>query len=235
MSLKKQEIVVVGNGMVSVRFCEKLLEYDKKNRFHITVLGEEIRPAYDRVQLTSFYEKESADELLMETADWDVEKGIELHLGDRVVEIDRKQKTVTTGQGRTCSYDHLILATGSSPFVPPIKGKDLPGVFVYRTIEDLVAIREYAKKSKTASVIGGGLLGLEAAKAVHDMDLKTTVVERSPRLLTRQVDTGGGVILKHLIEDLGVDVLVDKITTHFTGEEQVDGIAFQATSIYRPT
>ena len=99
-------------------------------------------------------------------------------------------------------------------------------MFVYRTIEDLKAIRDYSKTAKTASVIGGGLLGLEAAKAVHDMGLKTTVVERAPRLLARQIDTGGGVILKHLIEDLGVDVLVDKITTHFTGDDKVDGIAF---------
>lgn len=226
MSLKKHEVIVVGNGMVSVRFCEKLLEYDKNKRFHIKVLGEEPRPAYDRVQLTSFYEKESADELQMVEPNWYADNGIELHTGDRVVEIDRKHKTVITASGRQCAYDHLILATGSSPFVPPIHGTDLDGVFVYRTIEDLEAIRAYAKTAKTAAVIGGGLLGLEAAKAVHDMGLKTSVVERSPRLLARQVDTGGGVILKHLIEDLGVDVLVDKITTHFTGEDQVNGIAF---------
>jgi nitrite reductase (NADH) large subunit len=227
MSLKKHEVVVVGNGMVSVRFCERLLEYDKNQRFHIKVLGEECRPAYDRVQLTSFYEKESADELIIEPASWYEQNGIELFLGDRVAEIDRKHKTVTTAQGRQCSYDHLVLATGSSPFVPPIKGTDLPGVFVYRTIEDLEAIRDYAKNSKTAAVIGGGLLGLEAAKAVHDMGLKTTVVERAPRLLARQVDTGGGVILRHLIEDLGVDVVVDKTTMQFTGEEKVDGIEFE--------
>ncbi len=226
MNLKKHEVVVVGNGMVSVRFCEKLLEYDKNNRFHIKVLGEEPRPAYDRVQLTSFYEKESADELQMVEPNWYADNGIELHTGDRVVEIDRKHKTATTQSGAEYAYDHLILATGSSPFVPPIKGTDLDGVFVYRTIEDLEAIREYAKTAKTAAVIGGGLLGLEAAKAVYDMGMATTVIERAPRLLARQVDTGGGVILKHLIEDLGVDVLVDKITTHFTGEDQVNGIAF---------
>ena len=227
MNLKKQKIVVVGNGMVSVRFCEKLLEYDTNNRFHITVLGEEPRPAYDRVQLTSFFEKDSADELLLEPAAWYTDNGIELHLGDEVVEIDRKHKTVATQKGRRCSYDHLVLATGSSPFVPPIKGTDLEGVFVYRTIEDLEAIRDYAKTAKTASVIGGGLLGLEAAKAVHDMGLKTTVLERSPRLLARQVDTGGGLILQHLIEELGVHVLTHKITTGFTGKEHVDGIQFE--------
>jgi nitrite reductase (NADH) large subunit len=227
MSLKKHEVVVVGNGMVSVRFCERLLEYDKNKHFHIKVLGEEIRPAYDRVQLTSFYEKESADELLLETAEWYEQNGIELHLGDRVVEIDRKHKTVATAKGRQCSYDHLILATGSSPFVPPIKGTDLKGVFVYRTIEDLEAIREYAKTAKTASVIGGGLLGLEAAKAVHDMGLHTTVVERSPRLLARQVDSAGGLILQHLIEDLGVNVMTNKITLGFTGDETVNGIDFE--------
>lgn len=224
MNFKKHEVVVVGNGMVSVRFCERLLEYDPNGRFHIKVLGEECRPAYDRVQLTSFYDKESADELILQPAEWYKENGIELCLGDRVTEIDRKHKIVSTRSGCQYSYDHLILATGSSPFVPPIKGTDLPGVFVYRTIEDLEAIRDYAQNAKTATVIGGGLLGLEAAKAVHDMGLHTTVVERSPRLLARQVDTGGGVILKHLIEDLGVDVLTDKVTLHFTGDEKVDGI-----------
>jgi nitrite reductase (NADH) large subunit len=227
MSFKKHEVVVVGNGMVSVRFCEKLLEYDKNKRFHITVLGEECRPAYDRVQLTSFYEKESADELLLETADWYEENGIELHLGDRVVAIDRKHKTVATANGRQCSYDHLIIATGSSPFVPPIKGTDLEGVFVYRTIEDLEAIREYSKSARTAAVIGGGLLGLEAAKACHDMGLETTVLERSPRLMTRQIDSGGGIILNHLIENIGVQVLTDKITCSFTGEQSLDGILFE--------
>jgi len=227
VSLTKHKVVVVGNGMVSLRFCERLLEYDKDKRFEITVLGEECRPAYDRVQLTSFFEKESADELLLAGADWYEDNGIELYLGDRVVDIDRKQKTVTTTSGRQCSYDHLVLATGSSPFVPPIKGTDLPGVFVYRTIEDLEAIREYAKTARTAAVIGGGLLGLEAAKAVYDMGLATSVVERSPRLLARQVDTGGGLILQHLIEDLGVNVLVNKVTVHFDGDEKVEGITFE--------
>ncbi len=227
MSFKKHRVVVVGNGMVSVRFCEKLLEYDKIERFQITVLGEECRPAYDRVQLTSFFEKESADELLLEPADWYENNGITLTLGDRVVEIDRKNKTVSTASGCQHSYDHLILATGSSPFVPPIKGADLEGVFVYRTIEDLEAIREYSKTARTASIIGGGLLGLEAAKACHDLGMETTVLERSSRLMTRQIDSGGGIILHHLIENLGVKVLTDKISCAFTGTESVDGIQLE--------
>jgi nitrite reductase (NADH) large subunit len=227
MSHKKHEVVVVGNGMVSLRFCEKLLEYDTSKQFHITILGEEIRPAYDRVQLTSFFEKESPDELLLAGQAWYDENGIDLLLGDRVVEIDRKHKTVATASGRQCSYDHLILATGSSPFVPPIKGVDLDGVFVYRTIEDLEAIREYSQTAKTATVIGGGLLGLEAAKACHDLGLKTTVLERSPRLMTRQIDSGGGIILSHLIENIGVTVLTDKISCSFTGEQAVTGIELE--------
>lgn len=227
MSLKKHEVVIVGNGMVSVRFCEKLLEYDTHKRFHITILGEETRPAYDRVQLTSFFEKESPDELLLESNEWYGQNGIDLNLGDRVIEIDRKHKTIGTASGKALSYDHLILATGSSPFVPPIKGVDLDGVFVYRTIEDLQSIRDYSQTAKTATVIGGGLLGLEAAKACHDLGMETTVLERSPRLMTRQIDSGGGVILSHLIENLGVKVLADKITCSFTGEEAVDGILLE--------
>ena len=226
MSGNKQKVVVVGNGMVSVRFCEQLMQYDEHKKFHITIFGEEARPAYDRVQLTSFFEKESADELLIERFDWYIANGIDLHLGERVVEIDRENKTVTSQNGKRCSYDHLILATGSSPFVPPIKGTDLEGVFVYRTIEDLEAIRAYAEKSKTATVIGGGLLGLEAAKACHDMKLKTTVLERSPHLMARQVGSAGGLVLQHLIENLGVDVMTSMITTEFTGDTAVTGIQF---------
>ncbi len=227
MSHKKHEIVVVGNGMVSVRFCEKLLEYDTHERFHITVLGDEPRPAYDRIQLTSFFEKESPDELELASRAWYAENEIQLCTGNRVLGIDRKQKTVTTASGTSFSYDHLVLATGSSPFVPPIKGVDLDGVFVYRTIEDLQAIRDYSQTAKTAAVIGGGLLGLEAAKACHDLGLKTTVVERSPRLMPRQIDAGGGVILSHLIGNMGVKVLADKITCAFTGDQKVDGIQLE--------
>ncbi|HEY5653316.1 MAG TPA: nitrite reductase large subunit NirB, partial [Pontiella sp.] len=185
------------------------------------------RPAYDRVQLTSFYERESADELTLHPAEWYATNGIELQLGARVTDLNRKQRTATTTDGKIYSYDYLVLATGSSPFVPPIKGVNLPGVFVYRTIEDLEAIREYAKHAKTAAVIGGGLLGLEAAKAVHDMGLETTVIERAPRLLARQIDSGGGVILRHLIEELNVRVLTEKITLQFSGTDQVEGIDFE--------
>lgn len=226
MSLKKRELVVVGNGMVSVRFCERMREYDPAGKFSITVIGEEPRPAYDRVQLTSFFEKESADELLLTDAEWYRKNGIELRTGERVVALDRKHRTVSTQSGAEVPYDHLILSTGSRPFVPPIEGTDLAGVFVYRTIEDLEAIRDYAGHSKTAAVIGGGLLGLEAAKACHDMGLETTVIERSPRLLSRQVDTGGGLILQHLIEELGVHVLTRRVTCAITGEQKVDGLLF---------
>ena len=161
------KIVVAGNGMVGYKFCEKLRA--RSSDHEIVVFGEEPRPAYDRVHLSSYFSGSTADDLLMAPLGWYTENNVVLHTGELVTEIDRVGKTIKTHTGRVDAYDYLVLATGSSPFVPTIEGVERHGVFVYRTIEDLNQIIDYAKKSKSGAVMGGGLLGLEAAKALLSM------------------------------------------------------------------
>ncbi len=206
-----EHVVVVGNGMVGQRFVEALRERDAQRRWRVTVLAEESRPAYDRVNLSSLFDGNSADDLTV-VADGCYDDGAyTLRLGDAVASIDRAARAVTTVRGRTVSYDTLVLATGSYPFVPPVPGRDLPGCFVYRTIDDLDAIRAAAqsvprKGRRAGLVIGGGLLGLEAARALRLLGLSPHVVELAPRLMPLQVDEGGGQLLRRLIEDLDVTV-----------------------------
>jgi nitrite reductase (NADH) large subunit len=209
-SAMRDTLVVVGNGMVGHRLVESLLEAGGGERFRIVVLGEESHAAYDRVHLSELFAGRSADELAMERAcDWDGQ-GVELRLGTRAVAIDRERGEVETFDGERIAFDRLVLATGSSPFVPPVPGASGPDVFVYRTIEDVDAIRARAVGAQTGIVIGGGLLGLEAAKALLDLGLETHVVEAGPRLMPRQLDDAGAAALRRRIEALGVHVHVDR-------------------------
>ncbi|MEU4094118.1 nitrite reductase large subunit NirB [Streptomyces sp. NPDC026673] len=199
-------IVLVGHGMVGQRFLEALADRGLTSRARVVVLCEEPRPAYDRVHLTSYFAGTSPEGLSLVEAGFMAEHGIELRLGDPAVAVDRRARTVTARSGLTVGYDTLVLATGSYPFVPPVPGKDAGGCFVYRTIEDLLAIEEYAMTSRTGAVVGGGLLGLEAAGALKGLGLDTHVVEFAPRLMPVQVDDGGGEALRRTIEDMGVAV-----------------------------
>ncbi len=205
--------------MVGYKFCEKLVAKGKESdeAFSITVFGEEPRPAYDRVQLSSYFDGADEEDLQMAPEQWYEEQGIELFTGELVVSLDRDNKTVTSQKGRTVSYDKLILATGSSAFVPPIDGIDKDGVFVYRTIEDLEAITTYAAGASKAAVIGGGLLGLEAAKSAMDLGLKTSVIEFAPRLMPKQLDEIGAGALKKALEELDLEILLNKNTTLIGG------------------
>ncbi|MFD6811890.1 FAD-dependent oxidoreductase, partial [Streptomyces anthocyanicus] len=162
--------------------------------------------AYDRVQLTSYFSGKTPADLSMVEDGFMEKHGIELYTDEPVVAIDRAARTVTARSGRTVAYDHLVLATGSYPFVPPVPGKDAAGCFVYRTIEDLLAIEEYAKTATTGAVVGGGLLGLEAAGALKGLGLDTHIVEFAPRLMPVQVDEGGGAALLRTIEQMGLTV-----------------------------
>ncbi|WP_374983243.1 nitrite reductase large subunit NirB [Streptomyces fradiae] len=199
-------IVLVGHGMVGQRFLEGLAERGVTGRARVVVLCEEPRPAYDRVQLTSYFSGRTPDDLSLVPDGFMERHGIELRTGDPAVAIDREARTVTARSGLTVAYDTLVLATGSYPFVPPVPGKDAAGCFVYRTIEDLLAIEEYARTVKTGAVVGGGLLGLEAAGALKGLGLDTHVVEFAPRLMPVQVDEGGGAALLRTIEGMGLSV-----------------------------
>jgi len=204
------KLVVIGNGMVGQRFLEQFMgKPDGDNQAasaEITVFCAEPRPAYDRVQLTSFFAGKSAADLNLVPNGFFEQHGIALRLGDKCTAIDRVRKVVRSARGHELPYDKLVLATGSYPFVPKVPGTEWPDCFVYRAIEDLEAIRVAAGTARTGVVIGGGLLGLEAAKALHDLGLETHVVEFASRLMAVQLDDAGGRLLRRKIEKLGVSV-----------------------------
>ncbi|MES2900361.1 MAG: nitrite reductase large subunit NirB, partial [Pseudomonadota bacterium] len=205
------KIIVIGHGMVGHKFLESLAAGDAPG-LEVTVLCEEPRAAYDRVHLSEFFAGKSADDLSLVPAGFFENGNMLLKLNARAVEVDREARTVTVASGEVLGYDKLVFATGSYPFVPPLEGKDRKDCFVYRTIEDLEAMLECGQRSRTGVVIGGGLLGLECAKALRDMKLATHVVEFAPRLMALQVDDGGARVLRARIEDLGVTVHTQKNT-----------------------
>lgn len=209
------KIVVVGHGMVGHKFLESLAETGLTGA-EVTVLCEEPRAAYDRVHLSEFFSGKSADELSLVEPGFFERTGFTLRLKSRAVAIERRDHTVTTADGEVLPYDKLVLATGSVPFVPPVPGRDRPHCFVYRTIEDLEAMQAAGARSKSGVVVGGGLLGLECAKALRDMGLETHVVEFAPRLMAVQVDEGGGRVLRAKIEALGVHVHTSRNTLEIT-------------------
>ncbi len=223
----KKNVVVIGNGMVGLRFCEQLVDKDEQQEYKITTFCEEPRAAYDRVGLTQFFAHNDAEKLMLARREWYAENQIDLHLSDRAVSIDRENKIIRSQKGVEIPYDKVVIATGSYPFVPDVPGIKNRGVFVYRTINDLEQIIAYAKHSKTAAVIGGGLLGLEAAKAALDLGLQTHVLEFAPRLMPRQIDDAGSKVLVQKIEELGVQVHLNKATDKVLGESRVEGILFQ--------
>jgi nitrite reductase (NADH) large subunit len=209
--MDRLKLVVIGNGMVGQRLLEKLCA-DVPGQFDITVIGEEPRPAYDRVQLSGYFSGKTAEELSLVAPDFFAAQDITLHLGDAVRTIDRAQGRVLTVAGRKITYDRLVIATGSYAFVPRINGADRTHCFVYRTLEDLDAIRAASRESRSGVVIGGGLLGLEAAKALRDLGLATEVVEFAPRLMAVQIDEAGGRVLRTRIAELGVGIHTGKNT-----------------------
>ena len=207
-------IAVIGNGMVGQRFLEKLVAHGRKKgeNCEITAFCEEPRPAYDRVQLTSFFSGKTASDLALVKNEFFANSKITLRLNDSVLAIDPVNKVVHSTRYKDVPYDKLVFATGSSPFVPPVAGHDRRDCFVYRTIEDLEVIAAKAARAKTGTVIGGGLLGLEAAKALKDLGLETHIVEFAPRLMSVQLDDSAGRLLRRKIETLGARVHVSKST-----------------------
>jgi len=215
-----KHVVVVGGGMVAHRFVEALRSRDEHGQYRVTVCAEEPRRPYDRVALTSYFTGRHPEDLeLGDRALWD-DPLVTLKRDHRVTNIDREAGTVTAADGSVEPYDHLVMATGTYAWVPPIKGADLPGVFVYRTIDDVAAIRGYVETLRAerggvlrGAVIGGGLLGLEAAGALQELGLTSTVIQSGPRLMDVQVDVAGGIALKRLVEALGVSIKVNAQTS----------------------
>ncbi|RQM33266.1 nitrite reductase large subunit NirB [Rhodococcus ruber] len=207
--MSHKSVVVVGHGMVGHRFVEALRTRDENDLWSVTILCEEPLPAYDRVGLSSYVGSWDSRELALAGNEYEGDDLVDLRIGTRAAAIDRAGRTVTTDAGEVIGYDALVLATGSYPFVPPIPGKDLAGCFVYRTLDDLDGIRAGAQQAAPGAVgvvVGGGLLGLEAANALRMLGLTPHVVEFAPRLMPLQVDEGGGALLARLVTDLGLTV-----------------------------
>lgn len=224
-TMTKSTLVVVGHGMVGHQFLQECVSRNLHQQYHIIVFGEERHAAYDRVHLSQYFDDRNADSLSLVQGDFFAENGIELRLSQQIVAIDREARVVRTASGHETHWDKLVLATGSFPFVPPVPGRELPGCFVYRTLDDLDAIAAQAQHAQRGVVIGGGLLGLEAANALKQLGLETDVVEFAPNLMAVQLDNDGAAMLRRKIEALGVGVHVSKSTTEIV--ETADGIALR--------
>lgn len=232
--MQKHRIIVVGNGMVGHRYLEELVDKADLSQYEVTVFGAEPREAYDRVHLSSYFSHHTAAELSLVKPGFYEKHGIKLFLNEAVKRIDRTQKVIETNQGQTLPYDTLVLATGSYPWVPNIAGSAHHECFVYRTIEDLKAIREAAKQGKSGVVVGGGLLGLEAAGALKALGLETHVIEFAPVLMAEQLDRQGGEMLRRKIESLGVTVHTSKNTreiAHYQGKQGHHQLRFADDSV----
>lgn len=210
--MSKTNLVIIGNGMVGHRFVEEIIEKMQSDNFKITIFCQEPRVAYDRVHLSSYFSGHTAEALSLVREGLYQENDINILLNERIILINRQRKEVHSQTGRIVSYDKLIIATGSYPWVPPIKGAEGANCFVYRTIEDLDAIRDCASNCKIGAVVGGGLLGLEAAGALKNLGVETHVVEFAPVLMSEQLDAMGGDQLRRKIEEMGVGVHTSKNT-----------------------
>jgi len=218
MSDSKQNLVIAGNGMVGQKLIDLLIEAGALERYVVTVIGEEPRPAYDRVALSSYFDGATEEDLRLVNEDAR-SSGVDYRHGVLATQINRTKRLLETSDGNSVAYDHLVLATGSYPFVPPIDGRDREGCFVYRTIDDLEAIAARAAGSMTGVVIGGGLLGLEAANALRLLGLRVHVIEMAPSLMPQQLDSAGGEMLRRWITDFGVEVHCDAVTSAIDGDD----------------
>lgn len=201
-----EPLLIVGNGMVSWRLCQQLVERGVHESRRILVFGEEPHAAYDRVNLTKFFELADGDDLLLASRDWYAQYDITLHTNRRILKLDTAQKLVVDDSGEEHSYGDCVLATGSSAFVPPIEGVDADNVFVYRTIDDIERIKRAAQSSKSGVVIGGGLLGLEAAQVLQSLNVQTCIVQAANTLMSRQLNEDGGSYLLREVAQLGMSV-----------------------------
>ncbi|RTR32176.1 nitrite reductase large subunit NirB [Shewanella atlantica] len=215
----KPKLLVVGNGMVGHHFIEQLCDQGLNEQFQVEVFGCENLAAYDRVQLSKYFENGSAEALMLASVEAYAKRGIRLHLGKEIVRLDTETRSIFASDDESWSYDKLVLATGSYPFVPPIEGRERPQCLVYRTIDDLEQISQAAKKAKSGVVIGGGLLGLEAANALLTLGIDTHVVEFAPQLMPVQLNEKAGELLCEKIEALGVSVHTSKATSAIVAGE----------------
>jgi nitrite reductase (NADH) large subunit len=232
--MRKERLVVIGNGMAGARAVEEVLARGGGDQFDIVMFGDEVYGNYNRILLSNLLNgSQTPDDILINPLDWYTENGIKLHSGERVEAVDRAAKVVVSKNGVREYYDKLLIATGSRAFIPPMagayasEGQLKAGVFGYRTIDDCAAIVEYAKKSKVVVTIGGGLLGLEAARAMTVLGCQSHVVHLAGHLLEMQLDTTAGAILKKAMEGMGIQVHLKKLTSEVKGKDKVEGLLFK--------
>ena len=232
--MAKQKLVVIGNGMAGARAVEEVLARGGADMFDIVMFGDEPYGNYNRIMLSNILNgTQTADEILINPLQWYADNEITLHAGQRVDKIDRAARVVVSEGGIRETYDHLLIATGSRAFIPPIKGirgedgRLKPGVFGYRSLDDCTAIVDYAKKSRVAVTIGGGLLGLEAARSMMLLGCESHVVHLAGHLMEMQLDQTGGGLLKKAIEDMAIKVHVGMSTTEVLGDDKVTGLTFK--------
>ncbi|MCB1759590.1 MAG: nitrite reductase large subunit NirB [Gammaproteobacteria bacterium] len=222
----KEKLVLIGNGMAGVRTLEELLKLDN-GAYRITVIGAEPHPNYNRIMLSPVLAGEKAvDDIVLNTREWYAQNGIELKTGDAVTAIDRVRRTLTLASGASVDYDRLLIATGSTPFIIPVPGHDKQGVLGFRDIADVEQMLAAAGQYRKAVVIGGGLLGLEAANGLMKKGMEVTVVHLLDRLLERQLDGPASALLKASLEERGLTFLMEAQTAEITGGERVEGVRF---------
>jgi nitrite reductase [NAD(P)H] large subunit len=221
---QKQRLVLVGNGMAGMRTIDEILARDR-GRFEIEIIGAEPHPNYNRILLSSVLAGEKEiDDIVLHSREWYAGNNIKLATGDAVVKLDANAKTVTTASGRAIGYDKLVLATGSRPLVPPIAGLELPGVCAFRNIADLELMRSVSRNGGRAVVVGGGLLGLEAAFGLMRRGMTVTVLHLMQTLMERQLDEAAGLLLERDLERSGVTVLTKAHTEAIVGGSRVRAV-----------
>ncbi|KRT55225.1 assimilatory nitrite reductase (NAD(P)H) large subunit precursor [endosymbiont of Ridgeia piscesae] len=223
----KEKLVLIGNGMAGIRTLEELLKLEEAGRYEISVFGDEPHPNYNRIMLSPVLAGEKMfDEIVLNNREWYTENGITLHAGDPVVEIDRVARQVKSASGKSVAYDRLLIATGSTPFIIPVPGADLHGVIGFRDIKDVEIMLEIAASHEKAVVIGGGLLGLEAANGLMKNGMDVTVVHLMDTLMERQLDKPAANLLKASLEQKGLKFLMEAQTEAILGDERVTGVKF---------
>lgn len=229
----REHLVVIGNGMAGCRAVEELIARDP-NRYRVTIFGAEPRVNYNRIMLSPVLAGEKCfDDIVINDAAWYADNGIALVAGDPIAAIDRAAKTVTTRSGLVESYDRLLIATGSDPFIIPVPGKDLPGVIAFRDMDDVDTMLAAADAGGDAVVIGGGLLGLEAAHGLSLRGMKVTVIHLMPTLMERQLDEAAGWLLKNALEARGQTILTGADTAEITGTGKVEGVKLKDGTLIR--
>lgn len=225
--MTKQKIVLVGNGMAGIRSLEEIIKLEK-NKFELTVFGSEPHPNYDRIQLSKVLQGDTTvEDITLHDWNWYEKNQITLYTGETVIKVDTENQIIYSNQNRAVEYDKLILATGSLPFILPLPGADKKGVTAFRNIEDCQKMIEYSAHYKRAAVIGGGLLGLEAARGLLNLGMKVDVIHIFDYLMERQLDKTAGKLLQKELESQGMNFLMNKQTEAIVGENRVEGIRFK--------